>query len=260
MLLVLGHPDDLLIQQVYSRAAGDAIPIHCIDEPDLFASVPFAFEQNGTSTTGYLSITETGSNAGTTLRLNQLSGVLVRLPRLWWPSTDLDLQDQMFVYHECSAAWFALLEALSCPVVNRFDLAWWLNDITYPAALVHDLAHKLNIHADTPPSPSALPPRILPKPPEPNCSSVYLAGSTLIPRSSKDHAISNWLAKNLSTLTTWQRENGAQLSRLDFDLEATNPEGPTTLCLHHVELFPWLEDEPPALIDQIAAATVEMLT
>lgn len=257
MLLVLGHPDDLLIQHVYRRALSDDTPIHCIDEPDLFSSVSFAFEQSGASSTGYLRIDETGSADATTLRLDQLSGVLLRLPRMWWPSTDLDLQDQMFVYHESSAAWFALLEGLECPVVNRFDLAWWLNDITYPATLVDDLGRKLNLHTTAAPPDSTLPPRIVPKPPEPSCLSVYLAGSTLIPRSPKDHAISNWLAQNLSTLTAWQHENGAQLSRLDFNHEATDP---TTYSLHHVELFPWLEDEPPALIDQIAAATVEMLT
>ena len=257
MLLVLGHPDDLLIQHVYRRAISDDTPIHCIDEPDLFSSVPFAFEQNGASSTGYLHIDEAGSPDATTLRLDQLSGVLLRLPRMWWPSTDLDLQDQMFVYHESSAAWFALLEGLECPVINRFDLAWWLNDITYPATLVDDLGRKLNLHTTAAPPDSTLPPRIVPKPPEPSCLSVYLAGSTFIPRSSKDHAISNWLVQNLSTLTAWQHENGAHLSRLDFNHEANDP---ATYALHHVELFPWLEDEPPALIDQIAAATVEMLT
>ena len=266
MLLALGHPDDILIQHVYRRAVTDGIPIHCIDEPDLF-SHPFAFEQNGTSSTGYMLLEgivdgiertdEAGSRNATALRLDRISGVLLRLPRIWWPSTDLDLQDQMFVYHESSAAWFALLEGLSCPVVNRFDLAWWLNDITYPATLVHNLGRRLNLHTTAEPPLSTLQPRIVPRPPEPSCLSVYLAGSTLIPRSPKDHAISNWLTQNLSTLTTWQHENGAQLSRLDFNPEANDP---TTYSLHHVELFPWLEDESPALIDQIAAATVEMLT
>lgn len=257
MLLVLGHPDDPLIQQVYRRAISHGTPIHCIDEPDLFSSTPFAFEQTGTTTTGYLHITEAGSSDTTTLRLDQLSSVLVRLPRIWWPSTDLDLQDQMFVYHESSAAWFAMLEGLDCPVVNRFDLAWWLNDTTYPSTLTHDLADKLKVPTSAAPHPTTPLPRILPTTPEPNCSSVYLAGSTLIPRSPKDQAISRWLSQNLPALTVWQRTTGTQLARLDFDHESTNSDN---LSLHHVEIFPWLEDEPPALIDQIAAATVEMLT
>ncbi len=251
MLLVLGHPDDPLIHEVRRHLSGQGIPAHYIDESEIFASIPFAFEQIGASSNGYLSID------GTNLHLNQLSGVLVRLPRLWWPPTDLDLQDQMFVYHESSAAWFALLEALSCPVVNRFDLAWWLNDITYPATLVHDLALKLGVHTSTEPPPTLLPPRILPKLPEPSCSSVYLAGVTLIPRSAKDHAVSHWLVESLPTLIDWQRETGTQLSRLDFACEADDRDA---LSLQHVEVFPWLEGEPPGLIEQIAAATVEMLT
>jgi hypothetical protein len=257
MLLALGHPDDPLIQHVYRRAADDGLPIHCIDESDLFASTSFAYEQNGTSSTGHLSITETGSREAATLPLNQLTGVLVRLPRLWWPSTSLDLQDQMFVYHESSAAWFALLEGLSCPVVNRFDLAWWLNDTTYPGTLTHNLAHQLKIPTSTSLLSATPPPRILPTAADPNCSSVYLAGATLISKSPHDRTLSLWLTENLPTLTAWQHESGVQLARLDFD---RNPDDPASLCLHHAEIFPWLEDESPALIDQIAAATVEMLT
>jgi hypothetical protein len=247
MLLVLGHPDDSLIREVCRRLTGDGIPMHCLDEPELFSDVSFAFEQNGTRSGGYLRVD------GTTIRLNELSGVLVRLPRLWWPSNDLDLQDQTFVYHESSAAWFALLASLGCRVVNRFDLAWWLNDVTYPDALVHDLGQKLDVHTRTNPLASTLPGRILPKRPEPSCSSVYVAGGDLIPRSPEDGEVAKHLAAASSALASWQRESGAQLCRLDFERQGDD------FCLQHIEVFPLLEEEPAVLVDQIAAATVEML-
>jgi hypothetical protein len=257
MLLVLGHPDDPLVRQVCSRLSNDAIPVICLDEPELFSNTAFAFEQNGAEPSGYLCIN------GTTIALNQLSGVLVRMPRLWWPSTDLDLQDQMFVYHESSAAWFALLASLRCPVINRFDLAWWLNDITYPDNLVHDLARLLEIHTKTDPPAETLPARIYPRLPDPSCSSVYVAGNAVIPRTPDDHGVSNWLAVNLPALAGWQRASGAHLSRLDFSrpdsarLNLTRQND--TLCLRHVEIFPLLDQEPAALVNQLAAATMEML-
>jgi hypothetical protein len=246
MLLILGHPDDPLVQEIRRQLAGNGTPIHCLDEPDLFTS-SFAFEQKGTSSGGRLHID------GKSIHLDELVGVLVRLPRVWWPSTELDMQDQVFVYHETSAAWFALLTSLTCTVVNRFDLAWWLNDITYPDTLVHGLARKLELHTQIDPPSSTLPPRILPKLPSASCTSVYVAGEAIIPRTIEDKEAASSLTSHSTALADWQRETGAKLSRLDFTRQRSD------LFLHHVEVFPLLHEEPPALINQLAAATTEML-
>jgi hypothetical protein len=247
MILVLGHPDDSLIQEVRNRLTGDGIPTLCLSEQELFSDVSFAFEQNRGGSGGYLRLN------GTSVRLNEISSALIRLPRMWWPSVELDLQDQMFVYHETSAAWFALLASLRCPIINRFELAWWLNDITYPDALVHDVGRRLEMHTRTDPPAELLPSRILPKKPDPACSSVYVAGSSVIAREPTDRRVGDLVARRLPALASWQRESGVELCRLDFEREADD------FYLRHVEIFPLLDEEPAALVEQIAGATVEML-
>jgi hypothetical protein len=247
MILVLGHPDDSLIEEVRARLTNRGRAVVCLREDELFSSTPFAFEQSGTRSGGYLRVN------GTDIPLREFSSVLVRMPRVWWPSTDLDLQDQMFVYHESSAAWFALLASLNCRMVNRFDLAWWLNDITYPEALVNDLARRLEVHTRTDPPPDLLPPRIIPKMPDSSSSSVYVAGPTVIPREAADRAVAERVERCLPALAHWQRESGVQLCRLDFNREDDE------FYLRHVEVFPFLQEEPTGLVKQIAGATVEML-
>ena len=51
----------------------------------------------------------------------------------------------------------------------------------------------------------------------------------------------------------WQRETGVHLCRLDLEAEGSR------FFLKHVEIFPLLDEEPPALVDRITDATVEML-
>lgn len=247
MILILGHPDDALIREVSLRFAGGGVPMLCLGEPELFAGIPFAFEQSRIKSSGSLRVN------GRTIQLGDVSGVLMRLPRMWWPSEDFDLQDQMFVYHECSAAWFALLNSLDCPVVNRFNLAWWLNDITYPDTLAHELSGRLHMPARIDPPADPLPPRILPTQPDPAHSSAYVAGQALIPRNDRDRVACDWLQQYMPALARWQQASGAQLCRLDFERESSD------FFLKHVEIFPLLDDEPAALVSRITDATVEML-
>ena len=248
MILVLGHRDDSLIEGVRNRLTGDGRAILCLDEQELFSKTSFAFEQTGTRATGYLRVN------GTRVGLDEISSVLLRVPRMWWPPEELDLQDQMFVYHETSAAWFAMLASLECPVINRFDLSWWLSDITYPDALVVDLGRRLKVHTRIDPPGDVLPPRILPKTPNPACTSVYVAGGAVIPREATDRGTCDWVGEHLPAMARWQRENGVGLCRLDFDREDSE------FHLRHIEIFPVLNDEPAELVQQVAGATVEMLT
>jgi hypothetical protein len=247
MILVLGHHDDSLVKEVRNRLTGDGRAMLCLDEQEVCSKTSFAFHQNCTRTDGYLRLN------GTRVGLGEVSSVLLRLPRMWWPNEELDMQDQMFVYHETGAAWFALLTSLGCPLINRFDLAWWLNDITYPDALIHDLGRRLKVHPRIDPPADLPPPRILPKTPNPDGTSVYIVGHAVIPRESTDRWTADWLSERLPAMVHWQRENGVGLCRLDFDREGED------LHLRHVEIFPLLNEEPEDLVQQIAGATVEML-
>jgi hypothetical protein len=247
VILILGQPADSLIREVSRNLADGGLPALCIAESELCSEVSFTLEQSRAGSTGTLHVN------GTVLQLPEVSSVLVRLPRMWWPSQEFGLQDQLFVYHEYGAAWFALLNSLSCPVINRFNLGWWLNDITYPSALACSLAQWLGIPVRIDPPGERLLPRILPVPPSPSYSSAYVAGQALIPRNGESTDACDWLRHYMPSLARWQQTNDAQLCRLDFEQEGR------IFCLRHVEMFPLFEDEPAELVHRISDATVEMM-
>jgi hypothetical protein len=110
-----------------------------LTECQMFSSCSFAFERNGRETTGFLQIDQQAKE------LRNICGAVLRLPRQCWPSVEFDLQDQMFVYHETIASWIALFDVLACPVINRFGLGWWLNDLTYPVRLCTSLARTVDL-------------------------------------------------------------------------------------------------------------------
>src|SRR5882724_10847231 len=116
MLLICGSTDDRLVQELMSEARRVGLPTELLTETMLFASCPFALRRQGNSVHGFL------QRDGQRLDLDALRGVFLRLPRNWWPSADFDLSDRFFVYHETLASWFALLDSLRCPVINRFGL------------------------------------------------------------------------------------------------------------------------------------------
>src|SRR5690242_304862 len=125
MMLICGSGEDRLIQEILGLGGAGSEIIH-VEEPELFGSCAFALRRSAQVTQGFLQV------AGRRVELKDLEGVVLRLPRNWYPTEEFDLQDQMFVYHETIASWFALLESLQCPVINRFGLGWWLHDLGYP--------------------------------------------------------------------------------------------------------------------------------
>ena len=143
MLLICGNSDDRLIEKLL-RLGEDAgwVPRH-LDENALLGGTSFAFERNGRHASGFFEI------AGQSVGLDDVQGAILRLPRAWWPSAEFDLQDQMFVYHETMASWFALFDALECPVVNRCGLGWWLQDLGYPLELRASLADAIGVEASS---------------------------------------------------------------------------------------------------------------
>jgi hypothetical protein len=249
MILFLSHPNDCLAVEVQRRARAAALPVRSIDESTLFTAVPFALRRSGRAQEGFVQL-ESGETP-----LSHLSGVFVRLPRVWWPSSEFDLQDQTFVYHETTAAWYCLLTTLACPVINRFSLGWWLHDMTYPEMLRNQLARRIGLETVAA-APGASPPgRLYPLPASRSADAitVYAVGERLIPGSSRSSAVMPELARNADALRQWQREMGISLCRLDF-------ESRDTLRVKHVEVFPLLEGEAAELVDQITAATLELLS
>jgi hypothetical protein len=256
VILVLGSPHDTLANELSKSLQAQGTPFCFVDEEQLFTQVAFSLERQDRLWNGFIRIAEDP------IALDDISGVLMRLPRQWWPSPSFDLQDQMFVYHETTSAWFNLLTNLSCPVVNRFGLGWWLRDTTYPEVLSKCLSETLQLGLGTcnpfdNQSGGSLPSLA---PTENGIYSVYVVGKNLIERScgtvhietSVAAPITSLLKDKASQLQQWQDETGISLCRLDFDCRGE-------MALTRVEAFPLLNNEPDHIRAKLISATMELL-
>lgn len=247
MILLVGSSTDPLITTVNQCLETAQARVRVIDESELFETVPFGLEINGSARAGFVRIDD-GE-----MPLTDLTAVVLRPQRKWWPSENYSLKDQLFIYHETVAAWLTLLSGLTCPVINRFEMGWWLQDLNYPARLRSELAARLGCDL-TPCSPQFAdlhhavsgPPAVGERR---RC--VYLVGSRLIHSQTSSESCVDWLTQRASAVGAWQREHGIGLCRLDFD-------GDDPLTLAHVEISPSMEGEPALLIAQIAGNVAVM--
>lgn len=247
MILLFGSSDDVLVGAV-SRLLNDrGSRSQNVTEPDLFSTVPFAFEQRGQEFSGTMWLN------GRAICLNDVSGVLVRLPRTWSPPPEFDLQDQVFIYHESAAAWFALIAGLRCPMFNRPALSSWVQDLTYPETLAHRLAERLALSVVGQSPPAQEVGRLVPtgSPAFSHSTSFFAVDGELIPRLADDKALATRLAR--MALGEWQQENDLRFCRLDFE------RYDHTLKLAKVETYPLLDEEPAGVVEQVAAAITEAL-
>lgn len=236
MKLFVAEPDDPLVRALHRAEGRDRDDVVWLPEHLLLSATSLAYERRGTELRGTI-----GSN-GDTLELAELDGVLLRLSRRWWPDAAFgSVQDQVFVYHETTAAWFALLADLPCPVVNRFPLGWWLHDADLPEALRDELAATLALdaaHCD--PTGEAA-----------QTTSVYLAGRHLVPRNAGGEDAAAGIGARLEQLVRWQRDSGILLARLDLD--AAEPHR-----LRAVEASPDFAGDSPETLARVAAGLAEV--
>jgi hypothetical protein len=221
--------------------------IQRFDENDLFSAMPFAFKRSGRKISGHLKIDSER------IPIRNISGALVRFPREWWPRGEFDVQDQMFVYHETTAAWFNLLTYLPCPVINRFSLGWWLQDLNYPLLLGKRLSEQLDIPM-APLEPSiSYGVRLLPTNPDvsPNSASIYLVGKELFAATDEAKAVLPLLLQQSVALARWQHDNDISFCRLDFDLKCKP-------LLKHIETFPLFQNETKPVVENVVSAIADM--
>lgn len=248
MILILGCVEDPLTAEVHQRMTVAGSSVLQLSEGDLFAATPFSLEIDRTDRSGFL---QCGVR---TLTVNEITGVLFRLPRTWWPTAEFDLQDQLFVYHETASAWFALLSGLSCPQINRFELGWWVHDLSYPEQLRLAIVETLDMTSGEP-APTPQPPRrIFPTPvtESDDRRHVYLIGESIVPRSFRDRDIAGRLTEQKCALARWQQETGIMFCRLDFRQHGA-------LDLLYVEPMPMMDGEPLDILDRVAARVTEAL-
>lgn len=232
--LILADPADLLAAEAERDLVRRGKTVWRISEDALFSQTRLALHQQGSVLAGDVWIRRRK------IAVESIAGVLLRLPQAWWPPTDLDLSDQMFVYHETMAAWFSLLARVRGLVVNRFGLGWWLRDPEYQISLCQSFARQMNIpmFGDS----SSLRPEEI-------CS-AYLASGHLLFTSPNANSVRDMLDPEAAGLTAWSKATGIELCRLDFVASSR-------LELLFVDAFPLMQDEALGVARRVAASIGE---
>lgn len=243
MIALLGDGSDSLLCAVKRRLEAESDNVVHVSEQELFTA-PFAAGWGGPSCTGFVRL------AGADVPFSDVQAVLVRLPRAWWPSRNLHPQDQHFVYHETTAAWVSVIAQLTCPIVNRFALDWWLHDLTHWDQLRREVATVLGLTAVEMGFDEGSPLRMR-VPPKPSAS-MYVAGSQVFARNEHGRATADLVRSRLDSLRRWQAATGIHLSRLDLTID-DKPE------VQWLEMFPGFDAEPPELVSELATATAGLL-
>ncbi|HET7219612.1 MAG TPA: hypothetical protein VFJ02_16260 [Vicinamibacterales bacterium] len=196
-VLICGHREDPLVEALLDRSDELRLDTVFVTEEQLFTSCPFALVRHGRIVRGYI------AGDGRIIDLQRLAGAIVRMPRAWRPSDEFDLKDQMFVYHETMASWFAVLDRLEGLVVNRFPLGWWLHDRAFAVDLARNLARDLDVVFGDRPSGGAI-------------STVYRAGGETIAADGCDDRAPRLLAARADAVARWEKASGIALCQLDF--------------------------------------------
>jgi hypothetical protein len=224
-----------------------------MSERDLFTA-PFALRMKKDCKDGYIVINEKK------IGFSKIDGILLRLPRFWWPSQDFDLKDQIFIYHETIAAWYSLLWHLDCPIINKFDLGWWLNDVNYPILIKEKLARYLHINTVQSEFNSYVQSdRIYPSFPGnlPNVKSAYIVGKKIIHRTESGRLLlDSYLRENFDNLSSRLKENGIIFCRLDFECDENKEDG---LKIRYVETFPLVNNEDRYILQKINNALGDLI-
>jgi hypothetical protein len=249
MLLVCGNQQDILVQEFISQGNDSSTETIILTETEMFNETGLCLTKSRLQTDGYLRV---GTRR---FELAEIKGVLLRLNRDWWPSASFDLKDQMFVYHETVAAWYALLDSLSCPVLNRWGLGWWLQDLCYPERLRVSLGELLQLPLVDNDNASFLNGRLLPTSPrqQEGLESVYRAAGQTIAGDYCSEALIDYMDSRKQQVLEWEAQHGIYLSRLDFHVG----DG---ITLEHAESYPALNQEVKGITSRIAVALREVMT
>ncbi|MGK7862224.1 hypothetical protein [Falsiroseomonas sp. E2-1-a4] len=229
MFLLIGEPEDTTIASTRRAMAALGRPTLHLTEAQLYGT-PFELHRNGPRVDGALF-----PAAAEPLPLAEVSGVLLRVRRAWWPEDGFDLPDASFVFHETLAAWIAVLKALKVPTVNDFGLGWWLGDPSYPEALRQDLARHLELRA--PPSRAGAA----------GIEEWLIAGRLVLGPSGNSAPT----ALAGEALRDWQRQTGIHFARVDLA-----SDGGAVLA---VDPFPGMPPGPAGPADRVGEALARLL-
>ncbi len=230
LVLLLAERDDPLARAIVEQVRARGWRHEIVDEEAMFR-MPFAWHGGRGRPTGWLSLADDRR-----VPLDTIRSVMVRLRRRWWPSTELHLQDQVFVYHESTAAWSNLLTHLPCAVINRFPLGWWLQDQAFHQRMQRTFGDLLRLDRDN----------------TPWGRRIYVVGDQVIAHGSRGSTI-DLLNRSPSALSAWQAETGIRF------LSVRLAEDPASTPRFEIDLCPAMAGEPADVVRAVAEATTRQL-
>lgn len=240
-VLIVSGPKDRLALRV-----GDLLPTAIrLSEHELFSSAGLAVFQEGTSVSGFLSL------SSATIPLDSLAGVLYRPGQRWRPPANLRPRLRVFVKHEMQAAWCSLLNALPCPVLNRVPPEWWCDASHHDQLLARTFADRLDFayreeHQELGHE------KLLLNDVRINISTVYLVGTDIVLGEPIKSGLKAQLGAKTKEIACWQEESGVRLARIDFCDSAQGP------AVARLDAKPML-GRSRALLDVVAQRVAAML-
>lgn len=222
-IMAIGRANDPFLAAL-ARSAESRCSVSFLHERNVFTTTRFALHIRGA--TDDPQITVDGSDAGA------LAGVVVRPTRGAFWHSHARLEDRQFVHHEAVAAWLAVLDALPCPVVNRYPISWWLLDSAEDARLDASMALALGRGGETAAGETA-----------------YIAGRAIVPGSVSAAPLADLLSERRDAIQAWQAEHGIILCRIDV----------TPAARFVVDVAPQFEDVEPDLTGRVARGVLEEL-
>jgi hypothetical protein len=231
VVLVVAPANDALALAM--RGASE--DVEHVDQTALYEATPFALQVSRGKRSGRLRV---GSRR---IRFSDLRGVLFRPEGHWIPTSGIDAQDRFFVLCETRAAWAAILDGMSCPVVNRPPPAWWLGDSSLAWRMGREAAEALGVRF----APSAR------RDPAPASTvTLYATGRHAVCHDPRRPATTRSVASRYPALADWMRKQ--RMGLCAFGVDDCNPTS-----LAYVDSFPRLQHLPRRLVARLARSVLE---
>ena len=243
-LLLIGEASDSLLRELAEQANSLGLRPHLVSEQCLYEHVEMCHHISDETVGIELTL------SGEVCRGSDLAGVVFRPLRKWWPPSALDIQDQLFVYHETNATWFSLLRGLPCRVLGRGDLDSWLGDPTLEDRLRKSL--ELQLQSECLESTFRFPHQN-PGPhsdPVDATQTVYVVGREVLCSGATDAAVPAALAKCIGPISSWLRRH--DLGCISLTVSSQNIP-----AIYNVDPLPQFNSETPEIVGKVAMRLLE---
>ncbi len=236
--LIVSEPTDALARRVELLAP---TAIRCT-EVELLDDARFAVSFDQTAVSGFFSF------RGQEVPLAAISGVLYRPVARWQSPKHISVASRGFASHEIRAAWCAILNGLSCPVLNRPSPETWIDESLQRAILEREVATQLNLGLAEDGGDRRTPAGRL----RAGHFSLYLVDHDLVEPPGTPDDLVRLLRSRVGSLRAWQYSAGVRFARLDFVAMRVSYR------FARLELFP-RSIRPARTFEEVSRAVAAML-